>query len=173
MLVVLLSAMLASYGATWRQVGQLTIMSGRNFDRSAPHVLLATGAEGQARVGTGETMQQAIDRAMVATPGGEYMQNVQVWLRSDGEYLKVVGDVWGLPPGSGATGAMPAMPAGDMVRNTPLGDVPIGRAVLVPWKGETVKATIQGGDMRRALVEVQEGTKVKRTSMDWSAVKLQ
>lgn len=162
----LVAALLTGCGASWKEVGRFSVIGTRNFERNADHALLKRGAEAQVRTGTGETLQQALDRAVGAVYGGEYMANATIWLRDDAEYMRIVGDVWGfVAPGQSAPAPAPSQ--NSIVAKD--GSVwYVGQRVRVPWQGMVHSGVVLSGTRKRALVEVANGTERSTTTMPWS-----
>jgi hypothetical protein len=87
-LLVLLS------GCSWDMIGDLTMVSTRNVDSDQKYVELRRNVEGET---DDMKIEMAINNAVRKVPGGEYMMNVKVEERSDGDKLRVRGDVYGTP----------------------------------------------------------------------------
>lgn len=140
----LLATLLLTSCAGWQRIGNLTMVSTRNVDSGKAYGLVLRNAEGTARTSQDDALQAAIDAAVAKHPGGEYLQNVAVYVRDNGMQVKVTGDVYGVEvaPGtapSSVTGSV-AMQAGDAVLWHVRGAQP-RRATLVGIRGE--KGTIE------------------------------
>jgi hypothetical protein len=79
------------------RLGELNMVSTRNIDSSANYQLIEKYVVGKARSKNGNALQAAIDDAVKSVPEGEYLQNVKVFIRQNGQIVKIEGDVWGIP----------------------------------------------------------------------------
>ena len=77
-------------------MGDLTMISNRNVDKSANYVLLARDVEQKIKTKKKDYLELAIDEAVQSVEGGEYMMNVKLFIKKNGKKIKVQGDVWGL-----------------------------------------------------------------------------
>lgn len=159
--LLLCCAMLAS-SCKYNRVGSLTMVSTRNVDPAKPGVVLMRSVEAKAKTKHDDAMQEAIDQAVRQHPGGEYLMNCAVYVKSNGNWVKVQGDVWGTPTADGvATGVQTGgitLQVGDrvawkqgssMLTGTIVGMRP-GAAVV-----EYVKPTMLGNSTDKAMKEVQ------------------
>ncbi len=92
--------------SSWTRLGNLTMVSTRNVDSKTEYKELARYVEGidkgdydrNKKTYTG-SLQAAIDEAVMSIDGGEFLKNIEVFIK-DGK-IKVRGDVWGYrAPGS-------------------------------------------------------------------------
>lgn len=150
-------SILSLSGCAWTQLGSLTMISTRNVDSSKDYQLLAKDVEVKARA-KGNGLQVAVDRAVAMKPGGECMMNLSVYVNGGGGYVKVKGDVWGIPQASGVattveTGLRDALAIGDKV----LFKLP-GSTTLRP-------GTVKGLQKDKAVIEYEhtntKGTEVR------------
>lgn len=79
----------------YQRIGDLTMISNRNVDSSKEYVLIERNAVGKARAKRNDALERAID-AVTEKHNGEYLANVKVYVLSNGNQIKVEGDVWGL-----------------------------------------------------------------------------
>ena len=95
--------LLASCGG-YQRIGSLSMISTRNMDRSITYVPIQRGVEATARMRNDDALQEAVDQCVNSVPGGEYLMNVAVFVKDNGQRVRVRGDVWGT--------AVPVVPAG-------------------------------------------------------------
>ena len=80
---------------SYQKIGDLTVISTRNFDTHAEYAELRRYVKA---VGKSEkdakAMETAINNAIKQVPGGEYMKNVTLYMK--GDKIRVEGDVWGV-----------------------------------------------------------------------------
>lgn len=95
--LILISIAALTSCTSYERIGDLTIVSNRNLenDRSA-YVLKQRGAEFVAKKKNDDALEKAIDGACELHQG-EYLMNVQVFVKDNGKKIKVIGDVWGYP----------------------------------------------------------------------------
>lgn len=82
------------------KIGEFNVISTRNFSTKENYILLKSYAGGtmrDLRKSRATTIDQAVDRTVKSVPGGEFMQNVKVYMVRHGKkiYFAVEGDVWG------------------------------------------------------------------------------
>jgi hypothetical protein len=83
---------------SYKQVGDLTMVSTRNVDTSADYVLIRSymgGSNRELRKSRAVDLKDAINNVVRQTPGGEFLKNVKVYL-INGKYFAVEGDIWGI-----------------------------------------------------------------------------
>ena len=93
--VFVIATILLFSGCAYQRIGDLTMISNRNIDSGKDYVLIQRNAEGKAKMKQDDALERAIDNATEAYEG-EYLMNVKVYVRNNGEKIKVEGDVWGL-----------------------------------------------------------------------------
>lgn len=81
----------------YRQIGELNSVSSRNYESKIEYKLIQKYVDGKAKTKNGHGLENAIDDAVKKYPDGENMRNVKVFIKSNGNKIKVVGDVWGNP----------------------------------------------------------------------------
>lgn len=81
----------------WVRLGDLNMVSNRNYDESAEYVELQryVSAKGKKYKHKSGAMEDAIDNAIKCVTGGEFMTNVKVETKNRGKRVRVTGDVWG------------------------------------------------------------------------------
>ena len=95
-----MSAVLACSCTSYKEIGRLNMVSERNIDSKGEYILLRSymgGAKNEikeSRKNKVYSIDDALNRTVKATPGGEFLKNVKVFL-VDGKYIAVEGDVWG------------------------------------------------------------------------------
>lgn len=72
-----------------KHIGDLNMISTRNLDSKFNYKILSQYTKGE-----GKTIEQAVSAAVKKIPGGEYMRNIQVYIK--GSTYIVEGDVWGI-----------------------------------------------------------------------------
>lgn len=80
------------------RLGDLSILSNRNFDSSQKHELLQRGVYVKVKTKKDDVLERAVDKATESVPGGEYLQNATLWVSPSGKKLKIKADVWGIRP---------------------------------------------------------------------------
>jgi hypothetical protein len=81
-----------------KQIGKINMISNRNVDSKTDYVLLKNymgGSKKQLRKLKALTLEDAIDKVVRNTPGGEFLKNVKVY-SLNGKYYAVEGDIWGI-----------------------------------------------------------------------------
>jgi len=91
-----LTILLASC-ADYQRIGNLTLVSTRNYESSQEYSQIQRNVEGKAKMANKDALQMAIESAVRSVPEGEFMKNVSVYVKSNGKFVRVVGDVWGIP----------------------------------------------------------------------------
>lgn len=98
--VILLSIILFFSCSSMKQIGDINMVSSRNIETNMNYVLLRSymgGTKQEMRSNKHyeiRTVQDAINKVVKETPGGEFLKNVKIYL-INGEYFLVEGDVWG------------------------------------------------------------------------------
>jgi len=95
------------------------------------------------------------------------MMNLAVFVNGGGGYVKVTGDVWGIPTAQGVAGP---------VETGLRGDLTIGDKVLVklPGNNKLTPATIIGLQSQRAVVQYErvmsKGNKIEMRAVDFDRI---
>lgn len=97
MKVALLIALTALCSSCYNRIGDLSLMSNRNFDKSENYALLKQGVEAKVKTKKKDIVSNAVDKATNSVVGGEYLQNVSLWISLNGKKMRIKGDVWGVP----------------------------------------------------------------------------
>lgn len=85
------------FPSCYRRIGDLNMISNRNYNESSKYVELKRGVVAKSRITPHRNaLEEAIDRATDLVPGGEFLKNVQVEVRLNGKRVRVEGDVWGI-----------------------------------------------------------------------------
>ena len=98
-ILIIISAILTNCTTT-KQIGDVTMLSSRNIDSQMDYVLIRSYMGGtkkeirQAKKSEDLTIEDALNRVVKATPGGEFLKNVKIYL-VDGKFISIEGDVWG------------------------------------------------------------------------------
>jgi len=90
-------ALLLTNCADYQRIGSLTMVSTRNYESTQVYQQIQRNVEGKAKMSNKDALQMAIEDAVRRAPDGEYMKNVSVYVKSNGKFVRVVGDVWGIP----------------------------------------------------------------------------
>lgn len=85
-------------GSCANRLGDLTLLSNRNYDKSQEYVLLKQDVHVKVKTKKNDVIERAVDKATSSVPGGEYLQNVTLWVSPSGRKLKLEGDVYGVRP---------------------------------------------------------------------------
>lgn len=94
------SVAVLSSSCAFQRIGDLTVVSNRNTGHTGArgeYELLRRDVEATARARQDDALEQAIDEATAEVPGGEYLENVKVYVKSNGKKVRVRADVWGIP----------------------------------------------------------------------------
>lgn len=94
-LLAALSLTLFATGCANR-LGDLTLVSNRNYDKSVNYELLQREVQVKVKTKKNDVLERAVDKATSSVPGGEYLQNVSIWVSPSGKKLKLKGDVYGI-----------------------------------------------------------------------------
>jgi hypothetical protein len=92
--LLIVAALMMFTACSYKRIGTLTMVSTRNVNTSKVAHELMRDVEGKSKSTDDDKLQSAIDAAVRMHPQGEYLMNVTV-LVSDGNIIKVKGDVWG------------------------------------------------------------------------------
>lgn len=83
---------------TFKQIGNLTMMSNRNIDSKMDDYVVVRSYMGDNKKELKKskylTIEDALDQTVRNTPGGEFLKNVKVYV-VNGKYIAIAGDVWG------------------------------------------------------------------------------
>lgn len=138
-ILALLAVLILTSCSSYVKIGQLNIISNRNFETKQTYQLVSKNVEGKSKVSKyGNAISEAIDAAVMQYKNGEYMMNVTIYMTQDGKNVKVIGDVWG-------TYNPDAINIKDKFN--------VGDAVLFKWKDSIVEGKILGKNDTEAIVE--------------------
>ncbi len=143
-----IAAILVATSCSYNRVESLTMVSTRNVDPTKPGELILRNVEAKAKTKHDDALQEAIEEACRQHPGGEYMMNVAVYVKGNGNWIKVQGDVWGRPVQQDV--ATPVQTGGI--------DLAVGHTVAFKRQGKLVTGTIVGMRPSTALVEFTKST---------------
>lgn len=141
---VLFVTIMVSGCSSFNRIGDLTMISNRNVDSQTNYVLIERDVEGIAEGITNDALERAVDEATTQY-NGEFLKNVKVYIKDNGEYVKVVGDVWGLKDASRFV---------------------IGDYVLFKRNGKMIKGKIVGRKKKLAIVEYSNGSKTRSIEVE-------
>jgi len=147
--------LLASCAST-KQIGSINMISNRNLESSANYVLIKTymgASQKELKKSRALKLEDAIDKVVKSTPGGEYLRNVKVYLTSK-KYLAVEGDVWGIPTNANFQG----FSVGDKVKWTKLSKDYTG--VIVDLKNDKVCTIKSDSDQSIVEIDYKDLTKI-------------
>ncbi|HZH86872.1 MAG TPA: hypothetical protein VFD77_06105 [Brumimicrobium sp.] len=80
------------------RLGDLTLLSNRNYDRSEEYVLLQRDAKAKVKTKKNDVLERAVDKVTQSVEGGEFIMNATLWVSPSGKKMIVKGDVWGVKP---------------------------------------------------------------------------
>ena len=140
---------------SYSRIGDLTVMANRNVGSTGDYQLVERGVEATAKMKNDDALERAIDDATASAPGGEFLQNVQVYVKGNGKKVKIVGDVWGTPT-STQTGL-------SAVTSDAVGSFKVGDAVTFKSGGTFVEGEIVGINPKGAVVKFRNVAKLERT----------
>lgn len=80
------------------RLGDLTLLSNRNYDNSVKYELLQRDVYVKVKTKKNDVLERAVDKATSSVPGGEHLRNVSIWVSPSGKKLKIKGDVYGIKP---------------------------------------------------------------------------
>ena len=78
------------------RLGDLSLLSNRNYDKSANYELLQRDVEVKVKTKKNDVIERAVDKATSSVNGGEFSMNTSIWVSFTGKKLKLKGDVWGI-----------------------------------------------------------------------------
>ena len=79
---------------SYTRIGDLTEISNRNIDSSEEYVLLQRGVETKATANV-DVLETAVTQ-LTNEHNGEFLRNAEVFIKSNGKKVKLIGDVWGI-----------------------------------------------------------------------------
>lgn len=85
------------------RLGDLTMISNRNYDKSVNYELLQRDIEVKVKTKKNDVLERAVDKATSSVAGGEYLQNVTIWVSPSGKKLKIKCDVYGVKQAESAS----------------------------------------------------------------------
>lgn len=139
-ILLFIALFIASCGE-YKRIGQFTMISTRNIDRSQNYELLQRDVEAVIKTDQDDVLQEGIDKAIKKTPGGEYMMNVKIYLMTDGSKLKVIGDIYGIKTTT--------------IDNVVLNSFNVGDTVQFEKKGQIKEGIILSVDEGKSIVQVK------------------
>jgi len=82
------------------KIGKLNMISNRNIDKSEDYKLIRNymgASQDEIEKTESKTLEEAIDKTVKDTPGGEFLKNVKLYLvlKDDERFYAAEGDVWG------------------------------------------------------------------------------
>jgi len=80
------------------RLGDLTLLSNRNYDRSQNYTCLKRDVYVKMKTKKNDVLERAVDKATSSVEGGEFLMNVSIWVSPSGKKLKLRGDVYGIAP---------------------------------------------------------------------------
>lgn len=80
------------------RLGDLSMLSNRNYDRSTEYVLLQRDVKAKVKTKKDDIIERLVDKATSSVNGGEYVSNATLWVSPSGKKMKISGDVWGIKP---------------------------------------------------------------------------
>lgn len=80
----------------YNRLGDLTLISNRNYDKSENYVLIKQNVETKIKTRKKDAIERVVDKATSSVPGGEHLQNVSLWVSWTGKKMKIKGDVYGI-----------------------------------------------------------------------------
>jgi len=92
---IILIAIFLSSCSSFGRLGDLTIVSNRNYDKTKDYKLLASNVEVKVRNRNDDVLEKAIDK-LTTKYNGEFLMNVKFYMNSTGKIFKVSGDVYGI-----------------------------------------------------------------------------
>ncbi len=103
--LICITFLITSLSSCWTKLGDFTVISNRSVttDGSTEYVELSRSikAIGRQKKKQAGALDVAIENLLKATPGGEFVKNLEVMITWGGNYVKVTGDVWGLKKAEG------------------------------------------------------------------------
>lgn len=147
--VILTALLFLGLSSCANRLGDLTMLSNRNYDKSQNYELLQRGVHVKVKTKKNDVLERAVDKATSSVPGGEYLQNVTIWVSPSGKKLKLQGDVYGIKSTElPQTGTHTEWKVGDKVQYK----TPVGRKT-----GEIVDVS----DSEQATVKLDNGKSEK------------
>lgn len=134
----------------YNRIGDLNMLSNRNIDKSTNYVLIERNVEGVGKMKKDDALERAVDEATESV-NGEYLMNVKVYVKDNGNKIKVVGDVWGVKQNNSS------------FKNT----IDVGEKVKVILKNKAVvEATVLEVDSFKGTVRVSYN-KGNKDQINW------
>ncbi len=127
----------------YKRIGDLTILANRNIDSKTDYQLIERYQTAKAKARDQDALEQAIDKVVKNTEGGEFLKNVKIYVKNNGRKVKIEGDVWGIPP------------IGGSVKKTVNTNIEFKQGDKVAFKnmGKLVEGTIIGLNQNTAIVK--------------------
>jgi len=167
---LLLAAFLISSCASWTRIGTLTMMSTRNIDSKQEYTELARYIDSESKgarasikktnSGSEHGLELAMDRCVATIPGGEFMRNVQIYVK--GSEVKVVGDVWGKSSGYGLTPEQAKVQEKKTNLEVQADQFSVGDSVLWNDFGNYRKCLVIGKDQFYAAIKYLDNRSVEK-----------
>lgn len=162
-LVVIATSLLAS--CSYTRIADLTVVANRNVGSTDQYEMIQRDVRHTAKAKR-NSLDVAVDKAVAQVEGGEYLQNVKIYVKSNGKKIRVVGDVWGIPePTTGITTSVSGdndLSVGDKVAFKVAGLMTEGRIVGVNSSGAIVEINSKIGVSRKKQVPIEKLTKISK-----------
>jgi hypothetical protein len=91
---ILLITALFILSSCYNRIGDLSLISNHNMNLMSDYVLIQRNVDGVAKTMKKDALERAIEEA-TETWEVEFIMNCKVYVKSNGNKIKVVGDVWG------------------------------------------------------------------------------
>lgn len=78
------------------RLGDLSMLSNRNYDNSQKYVLLQRDVKVKVKTKKNDVIERGVDKATSSVRGGEFLMNATLWVSPGGKKLKIKADVWGI-----------------------------------------------------------------------------
>lgn len=94
------SIILFSGCSHYLRIGEVTVISTRNYDSNADYELKkkyieAKASKKQAQFQNTDMLTLAIEKAVKEDPKGEFLKNAKIYISARGDKMKIEADVWG------------------------------------------------------------------------------
>lgn len=143
----------------FQRLGDFTVISNKNFETQRKYDLIASNVEIKVKNKGGDILEKAVDE-LTEKHNGEYLMNVQLYMRKNGKKFKIKADVYGNVEVSKSIST-------EVQKNIVLR---IGDSVVFKNMGKLTKAKIIGVNNDSAIVEFEKGGSKKQKSLKFEDI---
>jgi hypothetical protein len=93
--IILIISVTITLTSCYTRIGDLSMMANRSVDCTKEYVLLQRNVEGKVKASKGNDLLDRVVDETTEKYNGEYLMNVKIFIKGNGNKIKIIGDVWG------------------------------------------------------------------------------